>query len=202
MKYHLHAARLLLAIPAVFAGAAAWSDPPTADTSAWKCEMCPFMQGYTAEAEAGVLGASGANATFGRYTGITRNGVYADVSASGQYREQDGTFANYDLENLGLPSGEGSATAGREGRYDVRVSYDGQPNRLYDTGATPFRGGRNHSCAALRMGAGGQHGRHECPQRQPCLSGYRIGSPNNLAARSILRDSQLDGVRRVSTPRA
>ena len=141
MKYHLHAARLLLAIPAVFAGAAAWSDPPTADTSAWKCEMCPFMQGYTAEAEAGVLGASGANATFGRYTGITRNGVYADVSASGQSRSEDGTFANYDVENLGLPSGEGSATAGREGRYDVRVSYDGQPNRLYDTGATPFRGG-------------------------------------------------------------
>lgn len=141
MKYHLPAARLLLAITAVFTGAAAWSDPPTADTSAWKCEMCPFMQGYAAEAEAGVIGASGANATFGRYTGIDHGGAYADASASGQYRNQDGTFANYDLENLGLDSRDGYITGGREGRYDFRVSYDGQPNRLYDTGASPFRAG-------------------------------------------------------------
>jgi MtrB/PioB family decaheme-associated outer membrane protein len=142
MKYrHRLPPRLLLAIPAVFAGTVAWSDPPAADTSAWKCEMCPFMQGYAGEAEAGLIGASGANATSGRYTGIDHNGVYADVSASGQYRTQDGTFANYDLENLGLSSGEGHATAGSEGRYDIRVGYDGQPNRLYDTGASPFRGG-------------------------------------------------------------
>jgi MtrB/PioB family decaheme-associated outer membrane protein len=150
MKYHLHAARLLFAIPAVMTGAAAWSDPPTADTSAWKCEMCPFMQGYAAEAEAGVIGASGANATFGRYTGIDHGGAYADLSASGQYRNQDGTFADYDLENLGLDSRDVSATAGREGRYDVRFSYDGQPNRLYDTGATPFQA--NGSSLALPSG--------------------------------------------------
>jgi MtrB/PioB family decaheme-associated outer membrane protein len=141
MKYHLHGTRLFWTIPAVLAGAAAWADPPTADTSAWKCEMCPFMQGYAAEAEAGVIGASGANATFGRYTGIDHNGAYADVSASGQYRSQDGTFADYDFKDLGLDSREASVTGGREGRYDVRVSYDGQPNRLYDTGETPFRGG-------------------------------------------------------------
>lgn len=141
MKYRLpHPARLLWTIPGVLAGAAAWSDPPAADTSAWKCEMCPFTQGYTAEAEAGVIGASGANATSGRYTGIDRNGAYADLSASGAYRSEDGSFANYDLENLGLASRDGYVSAGREGSYDVRLSYDGQPNRLYDTGATPFRG--------------------------------------------------------------
>jgi MtrB/PioB family decaheme-associated outer membrane protein len=139
MKYHLHGARLFLAVPAVLTAVAAWADPPTADTSSWKCEMCPFMQGYAAEAEAGVIYASGANATFGRYTGIDHNGAYADVSASGQYRNQDGSFASYDLKNLGLDSREGYVTGGSEGRYDVRVSYDGQPNRLYDTGETPFR---------------------------------------------------------------
>src|SRR5277367_4089769 len=140
MKYrHLHPARLLLTVPGVLAGAVAWSDPPPADTSAWKCEMCPFTQGYAAEAEAGVLGASGANATSGRYSGIDRNGVYADVSASGQYRSEDGSFADYDLNNLGLASRDGYVQAGREGSFDARLSYDGQPNRLYDTGATPFR---------------------------------------------------------------
>src|SRR5271168_176054 len=123
MTYRLrHPARLLLATPVVFASTAAWPDPPAADTGAWKCEMCPFMQGYAVDVEGGVLGASGANATFGRYTGIDRNGVYADVSGSGQHRGEDGSFVTYELKDLGLDSAEGSATAGREGRYDVRLS--------------------------------------------------------------------------------
>src|SRR3974390_977743 len=86
-------ARLAWVILAALASAAAWADPPSADTSTWKCEMCPFMQAYAADVEGGLLYASGANATSGRYTGIDHNGVYADVSASGQYRSQDGTFA-------------------------------------------------------------------------------------------------------------
>jgi hypothetical protein len=43
------------------------------------------------------------------------------------------------LEGLGLASRDGYVEGGREGRYDLRVSYDGQPTRLYDTGATPYR---------------------------------------------------------------
>ena len=180
MKYHLHAVRLLLAIPAVFTGAAAWSDPPTADTSAWKCEMCPFMQGYAAEAEAGVIGASGANATFGRYSGIDHGGAYADLSASGQNRNQDGTFANYDLENLGLDSRTVSATAGREGRYDVRFSFDGQPNRLYDTGATPFRAsGSNLALPSGWVPAGSTGG---MTALNASLAPVEIGSDRQTAA--------------------
>ncbi len=143
MTCSLHPARLVLAISAVVAAGAAWSDQPAPapDTSTWKCEMCPFMQGSASEVEAGALAASGANATFGRYTGIDRNGGFVDLSASGQYRSADGSFTNYEVKDLGLDSREASATAGHEGKYDVRLSYDGQPNRLYDTGDTPFRSG-------------------------------------------------------------
>jgi len=87
----------------------------------------------------GLLHASGANATFGRYSGIDHSGVYADASGSGQVRTEDGAYANYDLERLGLASRDGYVEGGREGRYDLRVSYDGQPSRLYDTGSTPFQ---------------------------------------------------------------
>ncbi len=124
---------------AAFAVSPAGADPPAADTSDWKCTQCPFPQGYTAEAETGVLGASGANATYGRYTGLDRNGLYADAAGSGAYRNEDGTYASVDLERLGLASRGGDLQGGREGRFDVRVSYIGQPNELYDTGATPFR---------------------------------------------------------------
>ncbi len=89
--------------------------------------------------EVGALAASGANDSFGRYTGINHGGAYADVGASGQARSADGSYANYDLERLGLASRDGYVEGGREGKYDLRVSYDGQPTRLYDTAVTPFR---------------------------------------------------------------
>jgi MtrB/PioB family decaheme-associated outer membrane protein len=130
---------LMLAIPIGLLSSYAPADSPSADTSDWKCTQCPFLQGYNGEAEAGVLGASGANDTFGRYTGSDHAGVYADAAASGQVRTGDGYYANGDLESLGLASREGYVEGGREGHYDLRVSYDGQPARLDDTGATPYR---------------------------------------------------------------
>ncbi len=135
-----HQASLGFGLAGVLAFASAWADPPTTDTSAWKCAQCPFLQGYESDAEAGALVASGANATYGRYTGIDHSGTYVDATASGQARSENGSYASYDLEQLGLPSREGYVEGGREGRYDVRLSYDGQPTRLYDTAVTPFRG--------------------------------------------------------------
>jgi MtrB/PioB family decaheme-associated outer membrane protein len=145
-----YTAWIILSVPAVLAYATASADPTTPDTSDWKCTQCPFLQGYEAQSEAGLLSASGANATFGRYTGIDHSGGYADVSGSGQARNDDGSYANYDLERLGLASRDGYVEGGREGRYDLRVSYDGQPTRLYDTGATPFQA----SGTALGLPAG------------------------------------------------
>jgi len=143
-------ASLGFALAAALAVASAWADPPITDTSAWKCTQCPFLQGYESEADAGVLVASGANATYGRYTGIDHSGTYADAAASGQVRSNDGSYAIYDLEQLGLPSRDGYVEGGREGRYDLRLSYDGQPTRLYDTAVTPFQGGG----ASLTLPAG------------------------------------------------
>ncbi len=128
--------------------------------------MCPFLVGYETQSEAGVLYANGANATFGRYSGIDHSGAYADVAASGQLRSEDGDYASYDLERLGLASRDGHVEGGREGRYDVRVSYDGQPTRLYDTGATPFRANGNNLELPQGWVPGRKHERHECTQRQ------------------------------------
>ncbi len=130
-----------LTVPAAVAAA----DAPAAgtvaapDTSQWTCSQCPFFQGYGGEVEAGVQYADGANAYFGRYTGIDHTGPYADVNATGQWRDSGGISLDYHLDDLGLDSRAGSIEGGNEGRYELRLSYDGQPNRLYDTGATPYR---------------------------------------------------------------
>jgi MtrB/PioB family decaheme-associated outer membrane protein len=131
-----HAVSVALGVSWVLTGA--WSSgapaapEPPVDTSAWTCAQCPFFTGYATDTEAGVQYASGANAEFGRYTGIDHTGAYADAAASGQVGTADGTYADYDLERLGLASRDGTVDAGRAGHYDVRLSYDGQPSRLYD----------------------------------------------------------------------
>jgi MtrB/PioB family decaheme-associated outer membrane protein len=162
LSWHGRTSLVLVAL-GTFALNVAVADPPAAstapDTSDWKCAQCPFLQGYEGEAEAGALNASGANASYGRYTGIDHSGTYADVGASGEARSADGSYANYDLERLGLASRDGYVEGGREGNYDLRLSYDGQPTRLYDTAVTPFRGnGTNLGLPADWVAAGSTGG--------------------------------------------
>jgi MtrB/PioB family decaheme-associated outer membrane protein len=153
------------ALTALFAAAAftlaapTRADTPPADTSGWKCTQCPFLQGYESDVEVGALSAGGANDSFGRYTGINHGGAYADAGASGQARSADGSYVNYDLERLGLASRDGYVEGGREGKYDLRVSYDGQPTRLYDTALTPFQAnGTNLALPPGWIAAGGTAG--------------------------------------------
>jgi MtrB/PioB family decaheme-associated outer membrane protein len=131
-----------LAVAAALAMSVASADgtsPPPPDTGAWKCEQCPFLEGYTATVEAGAEVANGANASYGRYTGIDHNGAYADAGASGQWRTASGSYGSYDLQSLGVASREGYIEAGQEGLFNVRIGYDGQPDDVYDTTRTPFR---------------------------------------------------------------
>ena len=127
-------------LSAILCGGFVRADTPPPDTSEWRCKLCPFFQGYAAEVDAGPMYASGANDSYGRYTGINHSATYADLGASGQWRDSDGAYAQYQLANLGLASRDGRIDAGREGRYDVQLDYHGQPSRLFDTTATPYRG--------------------------------------------------------------
>jgi MtrB/PioB family decaheme-associated outer membrane protein len=129
-----------LSVAATLAAGGAGAAEPGVDTSNWKCEQCPFFAGYDGNAEAGAFVASGANASYGRYTGIDEGHVYADASATGTQQNADGTYVKYALENLGLASRDGIIEAGQDGRYAVALGYDGQPNRIYDGTVTPFQG--------------------------------------------------------------
>ena len=112
---------------------------PAVDFNDWKCSQCPFLHGAAGAVELGAFDAAGAYAAFGRYTGIVHGGAFIDAGAAGQYRGANGDYVNVDLRQLGLASREGTVEGGRVGSYDVRLSYDGQPNRLYDTTVTPYQ---------------------------------------------------------------
>jgi MtrB/PioB family decaheme-associated outer membrane protein len=179
LRWHHHAS-LTLSIATSFAAGAASPETPAPDTDSWKCTQCPFLQGYEADAEVGVTEASGANAYFGRYTGIDHGGAYADAGYSGQLRTEDGSYANYNLENLGLASRDGYIEGGREGRYDLNLSYDGQPEHLYDTTDTPFQAnGGNLSLPPGWVSAGSTGGMSALGSS---LSPVNIGTERRTAA--------------------
>lgn len=112
--------------------------PP--DTSGWSCSQCPFVTGVTGQAELGAMALKGANASYGRYTGEDRSGGYVDAGLQGRARDPEGDYLSVEAQRLGLPAREASLTQGREGRYELTVGYDGQPNALYQGAVSPLAG--------------------------------------------------------------
>lgn len=150
-------ALLAAAIGALLAGpAAVGADAP--DTSSWKCEACPFFKGHDSDSSVGAIYADGANASFGRYTGITEDKAYVDAAAAGDWRTESGTYARYALQDLGLDSRSGRATLGSEGKYDVSLYYDGIPWNRFDETVTPFSGGASLTLPSNWVRAGTTRG--------------------------------------------
>jgi MtrB/PioB family decaheme-associated outer membrane protein len=150
---------LRITIAALLAAPTAGADSPAApDTSNWKCASCPFASGYEAEATAGAIVASGANAASGRYTGLDRDKTYAQLGARGDWRDSSGAYARYALDDLGLDARTGRITLGQDGRYAVALSYAGLPHRLYDSTQSPFAGGATLALPSGWVAAGSTAG--------------------------------------------
>jgi MtrB/PioB family decaheme-associated outer membrane protein len=142
------------ALAAVPAAAALAEAPAAPDTSNWKCESCPFYKGYDGDATAGAAYPDGANASYGRYTGMDHAKTYADLGAEGSWQNESGGIGSYTLDNLGLDSRSGELRVGQAGRFDVGLSYDGLPYRRYDMTVTPFSGGTTLSLPSNWVAAG------------------------------------------------
>ena len=134
---------IVLAVAAVLAAPVVRAAAPRPDTSAWTCKLCVFYTGTKARVEAGMIYANGANFASGRYNGIDHDGAYVQAGAQGRWRTRDGAYGSFEADHLGLASRHIAVTAGQEGRYEVHVTYQGQPLRRYDDAATPYRSARD-----------------------------------------------------------
>ena len=139
MRHSPIALAVASALVAALAAPVAHADPPRPDTSSWTCKLCPFYTGASAHVEAGVATAQGADASYGRYTGIAHSGAYLEADGHGHWRTKDGHYGSFDVEQAGLPSRHARVTEGQEGRYELQLTYQGQPFRQYDDTATPYR---------------------------------------------------------------
>lgn len=108
------------------------------DTSDWKCESCPFEQGYRAEVDAGAtyVGEDGA-IRFGNATGYDDKGGFANVDGHGRYTSEGYRLAWY-AEDLGLDSRVFEMDGGKQGSFGFHVGYRELPYRRFDTTKTVF----------------------------------------------------------------
>ena len=117
------------------------------DTSDWKCEYCPFPDGYEAEVEAGAAAVSDDSARIGSGNGYDDEGAYANVNGEGLYAS--GAYRlSWMAEDLGLDSRRFEMQAGKPGAFGVSLGYRELPYRLFDTTRTVFAAAGND---ALRL---------------------------------------------------
>ena len=113
------------------------SESATPDTSEWKCQLCPFENGYHADIAAGASYVSEDSATFGDATGYDEKGGYANVDGSGQYAS-DAYRLNWQVEDLGLDSRVVEIEGARPGTFDYRLAYSQIPRHKFDSTSTIF----------------------------------------------------------------
>ena len=107
------------------------------DTSEWKCEYCPFDEGYRAEVDAGVKYVSDDAARFGNATGLDEKGATVDLGGNGRYLK-NGTEVSWYAEDLGTSSRVLNIAAGKPGKFEVALGYRELPYRLFDSTDTVF----------------------------------------------------------------
>jgi len=124
-----------------------------------KCTQCPFAPGLF-----GRRGARAAQAPAARTrpSGAIRASITAVHTPMppppGSIATNDGSYANYELDRLGLASRDGYVEADAKGRYEPASELRRQPNILYDTGATHVPGECSPWDAAGWVSAGGTAG--------------------------------------------
>ncbi len=117
----------LLISPAAFSQAV--------DTSNWKCEFCPFEDGYRGDYDAGATGVSDDTAYFGNATGYDESGAYANLDGKGSYTS-DSQQLRWTIEDLGLDSRVVTLDGGQQGRYGYSFGWSELPYRRFITTST------------------------------------------------------------------
>lgn len=128
------AAALTLLCAAAMAQDVAPAAPPT-------CKFCPFDEGWSGQIELGLWILSGDAYSFGDYTGLDDDGLFAIADASARWRQDDGAgYWDVDARDLGLDARSIEVRGGQQGLFDVYVGYDNVPRRINDSARTPFLG--------------------------------------------------------------
>lgn len=113
---------------------------PAVDTSKWKCKYCVVEEGWSGEVELGPGNVSHDSFKFGEYTGLNEQGGFFVGNANLYYRDQDASYLDLSVSDLGLDSRSLSIEGGLQGSYKLFLHYDEIPHFISNTGSTPYSG--------------------------------------------------------------
>jgi hypothetical protein len=115
------------------------------DTSGWICEYCVFEQGLSAEIELGLGSVSDSSYKFGEYNGLYDDGAFLIANADVRYRNEDATYYDLKIHDLGLDSRRVDVDGGRQGSYKIFLNYDEIAHYVSDSAKTPYLGNGGES---------------------------------------------------------
>jgi hypothetical protein len=130
--------KLILAVMTGAAMAATAAQAQEADTAAWECEFCPFESGHRGDYQLGATSVDNDAAHLGDASGYSEEGTYANVDGTGSYAS-DKYQSRWLIEDLGLDSRFAELTGGRQGTFDINLSYREIPRTQFFTTETIFR---------------------------------------------------------------
>lgn len=127
---------------------------PAVDTSKWKCKYCVVEEGWSGEVELGLGNVSHDSFKFGEYTGLNEQGGFFVGNANLYYRDQDASYLDLSVSDLGLDSRSLSIEGGIQGNYKLFLHYDEIPHFISDTSRTPYTGSESLTLPSTWVPAG------------------------------------------------
>jgi len=119
--------------------------PEGVDISGWVCEYCVFEQGLSGEIELGLGNVSDSSYKFGEYNGLYDKGGFLIANANVRYRDEDATYYDLKVRDLGLDTREVGIEGGRQGSYKIFLNYDEIAHYISDSAKTPYLGNGSDS---------------------------------------------------------
>jgi MtrB/PioB family decaheme-associated outer membrane protein len=110
------------------------------DISQWVCEYCAFEEGWRGDIELGLGNVAEDSFKFGEYNGLNEEGAYLIGDAYAVYRGEEAGYLELSAEDIGLDSRSLRIDGGRQGGYDLFLSYDEIPHFVSDSASTVYRG--------------------------------------------------------------
>jgi MtrB/PioB family decaheme-associated outer membrane protein len=119
---------------------AAESATPAVDTAKWKCKFCEFEEGWYADVTLGIGQVSEDSSKFGEYNGLQESGSYLIGDAGARYRSEDATYLDLSVADFGLDTRSLAIAGGKQGSYDLSLSYHEIPHYGSAPASTPYLG--------------------------------------------------------------
>ncbi len=130
-------AALLAGLSWLVAGLVVAAEPP----AAWQCTQCAPATGWVVDLGLAPAYVGDDAYRFGDYTGLDEQGGYLFGELAGSYRGTGGKYFRVDGFSLNPDFSAIDLEGGRQGRFEIRATYQSIPRRFYATTTTPFQAG-------------------------------------------------------------